>query len=297
MKKIILGVDHGYGNMKTSNFTFLNGIEEFDIEPPFPQNVLEFEGKYYVIGEQRQAYQVHKTQDNNYYLLTLAAIAKELKERTIVEAEIVLAVGLPLEYMGVQKDDFKSYLLQNKDIRYKFEGINYYIKIIDAYVFPQGYSCVANRIGYFTGQRLVVDIGSWTVDIIPFNKKMPIQAKCESLSLGVITLIEKLQKEFRRVFNQEVEETLIQEAFIGVNSLPKSYMEIAERTIVQYTEEITKALIQKKYNLEIMPIIYCGGGASLMKLYGKASPELTEYITNVNENAKGYEFLCKALLK
>ena len=57
------------------------------------KDVLEYGGKFYVVGSGRQALQKNKTQTEDYYLLTLAAIAKELSFRHAEPAaEIHLAV-------------------------------------------------------------------------------------------------------------------------------------------------------------------------------------------------------------
>ncbi len=47
----IIGIDHGYGNMKTANFCFQSGIIAYDSEPLFTADMLSFNGKYYLIGE------------------------------------------------------------------------------------------------------------------------------------------------------------------------------------------------------------------------------------------------------
>ena len=78
---IIIGVDHGYAAMKTTHFSFHTGLVAHEHEPYTLNNVLEYGGKYYVVGSGRQPLQKDKTQTEDYYLLTLAAVAKELAYR------------------------------------------------------------------------------------------------------------------------------------------------------------------------------------------------------------------------
>lgn len=80
-ESIIIGVDHGYAAMKTAHFSFHTGLVAHEHEPYTLNNVLEYGGKYYVVGSGRQPLQKDKTQTEDYYLLTLAAIAKELAYR------------------------------------------------------------------------------------------------------------------------------------------------------------------------------------------------------------------------
>ena len=67
--------------MKTAHFSFPSGLVAYEHEPYTLKDVLEYGGKFYVVGSGRQALQKNKTQTEDYYLLTLAAIAKELSFR------------------------------------------------------------------------------------------------------------------------------------------------------------------------------------------------------------------------
>ena len=80
-ESMIVGVDHGYAAMKTAHFSFPSGLVAYEHEPYTLKDVLEYGGKFYVVGSGRQALQKNKTQTEDYYLLTLAAIAKELSFR------------------------------------------------------------------------------------------------------------------------------------------------------------------------------------------------------------------------
>mgnify|MGYP002587255535 CR=1 FL=1 len=94
---ITIGVDHGYAAMKTAHCSFPSGLAEYEHEPYTQKNVLCYDGKYYVVGSGRQPLQKDKTADENYYLLTLAAIAKEIAYRNApTTTPVILAAGLPL---------------------------------------------------------------------------------------------------------------------------------------------------------------------------------------------------------
>ena len=55
----VIGIDHGYGNMKTANFCFLTGITAYDHEPLFTADMLVYGGRYYLIGEDTR--NLHRT--------------------------------------------------------------------------------------------------------------------------------------------------------------------------------------------------------------------------------------------
>ena len=87
----IIAVDHGYGNMKTANTVTPTGIKAYETEPIFTGNILEYNGIYYRIGEGHKEFIPDKAMDEEYYLLTLMAIARELNVFSIREADVHLA--------------------------------------------------------------------------------------------------------------------------------------------------------------------------------------------------------------
>ena len=76
---IILGVDNGYGNVKTAHRVFPTGIVKCDSEPVLSKEYIEYDGAYYIIGEGHKGFVADKQEDDDTYIMTLAAIAKELE--------------------------------------------------------------------------------------------------------------------------------------------------------------------------------------------------------------------------
>ena len=72
---IIIGIDHGYYAIKTAHCSFPAGLTSYGEHEPYTrQGLLEFGGCFFVCGSGRQPIQRDKTVNDNYYLLTLAAI-------------------------------------------------------------------------------------------------------------------------------------------------------------------------------------------------------------------------------
>ena len=142
---MIIGIDHGYYAIKTKQVCFPTGIIRYEYEPYTMQNVLQYQGEYYVCGTGRQTLVKDKTANDNYYLLTLAAVAKELQKRGLNDAKVFLAAGLPLTRFGAEKNDFIKYLTKNKRVGFKFENEPYHIEIVDVAVFPQCYAAVVDK--------------------------------------------------------------------------------------------------------------------------------------------------------
>ena len=47
----IIGIDSGYGNIKTANCCFPASVATYDTEPVFKDNMLVYGNRFYLIGE------------------------------------------------------------------------------------------------------------------------------------------------------------------------------------------------------------------------------------------------------
>ena len=70
-----------------------------------------------------------KTQDEDYYILTLFCIAKELERDNVIEASVLIAAGLPVTWYGNQSESYRKYLKQNKEVSFSLDGIKYHVEI------------------------------------------------------------------------------------------------------------------------------------------------------------------------
>ena len=191
----VIGIDHGWSMMKTISQVFVTGVKEITTTPALFGDVLEYEGKFYKVGTVRQEVKDTKVEDDSFYLLTLAAVAKELKRRGLEEAKVFLAVGLPLTRFGAEKNDFIKYLTKNKRVSFKYENESYHIEIDDVAVFPQCYAAVVDKIPAMAKKTLIVDIGSWTIDIMPVINKSPDESKCVTIPKGLITCMRSINEQ------------------------------------------------------------------------------------------------------
>jgi len=297
-KKIeIIGIDHGWSNMKTVSSIFTSGVKEITTEPALFDNVVEFEGKYYKVGGKRLEVKDTKVTDENYYILTLASIGRELNRRGLRRANLFLSVGLPLTRFGAEKKDFIDYLMKRKEISFKFENIRYSVCIERVSVFPQCYAAVADRLGSFRREVLVVDIGSWTIDIMPISNQKPDIEQCVTIPQGLITCMRAINEQCVRQLGGQVTESDIQEVMMyGRSDIAPKYLEIIQGGIAEFARSIYFTLKEYGYNLETIPIIFVGGGAVVMKLFGNIQQGNIRYIEDVKANAKGYEYLARIFL-
>ena len=187
--EILIAIDHGWSSIKTPSIIFENGITELQTMPATKDNLLEFRGRKYVIGQGRMGKQETKTENESYYLLTLAAIAKELRKRTGAKVvKVNLAVGVPLTLYGKEKKEFKNYLRANDKVSFYYEGDRYVVHFGKVRVFAQCHAAIANRMEGMD-RLTAVDCGSWTLDIMSVVNKVPVLDECHTYQQGLITAI------------------------------------------------------------------------------------------------------------
>ena len=290
----IIAIDHGWSMCKTPNDIYISGVSEITTEPAYFDNILEYKGRYFKVGTDRLEVKATKVETPDYYYLTLAGIAKELKLRNKTEARVVLSVGLPASRYGDEKNEFIKYLKQNDEVYFKFEQTKYHIWIDRILVYPQCYAAVVDRIAMFGPKVVVVDIGSWTIDIIPVVNKKPDEAGTDSIQQGIITCMRNINKQCVRQLGEKIDEELIKEYMIShKSSLPDEYIQIMNQEISSFISMVINSLREEKYSLKTTPFVFVGGGAVVMKNFGSFNQNNFSFNTDICANAKGFETLAK----
>ena len=295
---LIIGIDHGYGAIKTSHSIFKSGITAYEHEPYTLQRTLQANGKYYVCGTSRQALRRDKTQDDSYYLLTLAAIAEECKARNIPagKLDIVLAAGLPLTRFGREKQGFKDYLMPSfQPAIFSYEGQHFSVHIHDVFLYPQGYSALITETGLLKKEPsiLAIDVGSWTLDAMRIDNGIPNAETCRSLEYGIIRCMDEIGEQVRRQTGLSVTEPQIEQVLRLENS---SMDEKAQAVVLeygrQYANKLLNVLLESGFDVYGVPTVFMGGGAMLIKNLTSTIPN-AKYIDDIHANAKGYETIAK----
>lgn len=296
LKTMNIGIDHGYYAIKTRHFSFPAGIAVYSHEPYTLQNTLEYGGKFYVCGTGRQPILRNKTENDNYYLLTLAAIAREIKQRgENTECSVTLAAGLPLAGFGREKKFFREYLLRSSQpVCFKFEGVPYKITIEDVKLFPQGYSAIAIHPELIQNEPsvLLMDIGGWTVDLMRLDNGVPNASTCRSLELGMIRCIDETKEQVRRDVGLSVTDAQVERVLAGKPcNMDEKARSIIRRQGRLYTERLLSAVMESGFDLKAIPVVMLGGGASVVK--GNVSPQdglcRVFALTDDRVNAEGFE--------
>ena len=258
---MIIGIDHGYYAIKTRNCSFPAGITDCGSHEPYTrQNVLTFGGGFFVCGSGRQPIQRDKTVNENYYLLTLAAIAKEIEARGAPrECSVNIAAGLPLTSYGREKPAFRKYLLRNvgQATEFGYEGRKYRITIEDVLLFPQGFTALMTQPDLLTDEpsMLLLDIGGWTVDLMRIDNGRPIISTCHSLEFGMIRCIDEVRERVRQNTGLSLTDAQIEQVLVGRPcSLEETVRSLIREQGRLYTERLLSAVLEAGFDYHALPV-------------------------------------------
>ena len=295
--RIIVGVDHGYGNMKTAHRVFRTGVECMEEEPIVSKNFVKYKSKFYVIGESHLVYQGNKTDSEDFYILTLAAFAEELKFRGLHEANVILAVGLPLAWMKSQGADFKRYLMKEQELHFEFRKERYHVHLCGVEIFPQGFAAVVN-LGAMLGMNMLADIGNGTMNVMQIVDNKPLEKSLVTDKFGVGICMKEIQKELSKENGEDIPEMLIEPLLRnGLHGRTDNTAKKVEYIAKRYTENIRKRLTDYGYKEGLVHLYVIGGGGCLLQNYSDLAEKAgVTFISDICANAKGYETLAEKKL-
>ncbi len=293
----IIGIDHGYGNMKTANCCFKSGIIAYDSEPLFTADMLVYENKYYLIGEGHKEFAPDKIKDEDYYILTLAAIAKELKAEGITEADVHIAAGLPLTWTSGQKNTFAAYLTKNEEVNFTYRKENYKIRIVGASIYPQGYAAIAPFATKLTDINLIADIGNGTMNVLYMINGKPQSGKMFTEKFGTYQCTLAVREAFMQKTQREINDYIIEEVLrTGTAEISAADLKIIKAVATEYVRDIFRRLREHGYDESTTKLYITGGGSCLVKNFYKFNSDRTVFVEDICAAAKGYEYLAEIQL-
>jgi plasmid segregation protein ParM len=294
----IVGIDHGYGNLKTANFATPTGVTAYDSEPVFQGNILKFGNAFYRIGEEHKSFVADKSNDNDFYVLTLVAIAQELHQFGITAADVHIVAGLPLAWVKTQRESFREYLMRNKSVEFIFNAVKYRLNIVGCSIYPQGYPAILDRLGEMSGVNMLADIGNGTINILYLNGGKAVESKCYTEKRGVnqcvIAAANAVSDNTGNQIDTDIIETILR---TGIADIATKYRDIVVAVARKYAAGIFETLRKYEYNPDLMRLYIVGGGGCIVRNFGEYDSARTTIITDICATAKGYEQIALAALR
>ena len=297
---IIIGVDHGFGSIKTARTVTPAAIARYDCEPLVGSgSILHYQDAYYRIGGERMRLRKDKTADDLYWVLTLYAIAAEIRARRLDPSQsVILGAGLPLAEMGQTSRQFRDYLQRDGEHVVTLDGQEYHIVIECVELSPQGYAGVLPKISAIQAEPAVhlVDIGAWTVDTVTLVRGISSASSERSIENGVIRCLEYIREQLRQSQRRIFSDAQIEDALWKDQGLPADIRREMKNLCAQWCTEMIRKLDEAGIDTASAPVYFLGGGARLLSEYLPAEVQRSflqpYYLTDVRSNARGYESVC-----
>lgn len=318
---INIGIDVGNSDTKSSRTSTPSGFTSFSKLPFGADESLFLNGLYYIPSKERFAYVKDKTKNDNCFILSLFAIAKEIiaqkKEKCHSDQELQsaidaikivnLGVGLPPSHCAILSDALEKYYVNHfaGGVDFTYNGYKFRLSLGVCKVFPQDVAAIATyRVKDKDKERTIIgtykkycaiDIGGYTVDIVPVDGQ-PNPATSSSKELGVIRMYEniitKVEKEYGTVLSStDIESVLKKEPTILTDEKDMIF-----KMSCDWLNNIINIVKQAGVEFSTTPVIFVGGGSLLFKSFIKANKILKKYdfIPGANANAEGFRKLIAA---
>lgn len=298
---MLIAVDHGNYNIKTPHDCFMAGLAEHSVRPPMADEVLEYEGKFWTLSGKRLSYRRDKTQDDSYFILTLFAIAREMKYAGNYNTteKVHLAVGLPPEHYGLLRDRFANYFKRPHSIYFTYNDKHYTIMIGNVYVYPQAFAAIAPQKAQLKShlQVFLVDIGGYTTDVLLLRSGRPDMQFCRSLEMGLITMNNDIIRRVGALHDMRIEDEHIRAVLSGQDTiLPESVKKTIRESADRHAKDILDKLRELQVDLRANSAVFIGGGSVLFRKYLESSSMVASaaFVENLCANAIGYRVLAEA---
>lgn len=290
----VIGIDHGFKNMKTVNHIFPTAISKLVKSTEDKRDILEFDdGSVFTIaGERVSAVENHdKADSEEFYNLTLVALAKELNTRGKTKARVIMTVGLPLKWYMAQQETFKNKLLSKKELSYKFEGKRYTVTLEGVKVYIQGVSAIVDKMKkYNSGKVIIVDIGGETMDIIPLQDGKPLFQECKISTEASIHCITEIKERIESEFYSTIDEDEIINVIVkGKQKTKDAYINLIQEELESYSSKVFRKLKEFRINIDRTHLVFVGGGSHIIKNFGAYDTYNISFILDIQANARGYE--------
>lgn len=302
----ILGIDHGNKNMKTSHHVFTSGVTASKNKPAIDSaDTLQLNGLYYTLTSDPVPFMLDKTQNDNFFILTLFGIAKELIHRGMPNGEynIKLGAGLPPKHLAYMSQKFSSYLADgHTGLNIVYCNHKYTVNIMECQVFPQAYAAAMTLSDRSILEDyevvLLIDIGGFTVDLIELRKGIPLPDKCYTLEMGLLTLYDAITMEIMNEYSVSINTTIIDNVLSGKKTaLTKEMIDTVNQSSKIWIDSVINKIREYGYDTRIIPTIWEGGGSITFKdkIDNNQMVGLHDYVPDIRANAQGYELFYKAL--
>lgn len=306
-----IGIDHGNANIKTRDVVFKTGLARYAAPPIDTEDYIKYGDSYYVLTNKTVPYVLDKTQNDDYFILTLFAIVKQAPKSKINlnGKDINLGVGLPPQHYQQLRPGFINYFKSNTKNGFNFDygktKYSFYLK--DVLAFPQAYAAIytneeALKLAEEYGTVYIIDIGGGTADFLQLTDGVVDIENKLSLERGVNKMFDHITNLVLNQTAKNINADHITRMLSGKKTVfdrNEVIMNIVKNETKNWVYTLLNEIRQASVDLANNPVIFIGGGSIILQPYlmeSKAICEINMFIENISANALGYEILLEAYL-
>ena len=205
-------------------------------------------------------------------------------------ADVFIAAGLPLTWVGEQREDFKQYLLKHETVNFTFRGKDYHIRIVGADIYSQGFAAIVNHLSDFSGVNMLCDIGNGTMNLMFVNDKKPDPRRCFTEKFGTQQCILRIRENLMRIHHADPpEEMLTRVLRFGTADIDDGYLKTITDTAKEYVADIFRRIREHGYDPKMMKLHVVGGGSCLIRNFAEYDERRVIIHGDICATAKGYE--------
>lgn len=274
---------------------FLTQVKELDKYDSNYDYVMEFEGKYFAIGEGEPCIEPTKMvlPHKLCALFALTQIFDDIAPRE----HIYMAIGSPLMLMKNPdyKEEFKQFLMGDDDglISFKVNKKPYTICIKNILILPESSGVVYNYPEFFEDRVVgVIDWGGLQINCMMYDNGKPIKSKGFTRQLGAYDLEATIINNLSAV-GLNYDETQLK--YVIKNPSVEERL-IIENAVSQQIDLIINQCRHNRWNVDTLPLLFTGGSSARFENYIKClGNEVSE--TALLDNVKGFGKVAMIWLK
>lgn len=309
---MLASVDLGNKNVKTEELIFLSGLDSYDANPLtfFGGNdCIFYNGKYYTLGSRRIAYTREKYTDERFFILTLMAVAKEIKRRGLKgnNYEVELILSLPPAHYATQHKKLEEYMKEKgQHVNFMFNDQPMTVTFKTVTIFIQGHAALYTRPSLIKEYSLIMlhDIGGFTWDYLAVRKGRPESAIMGTMEHGIIPFYNKFNDYTAAEYNLHLAEDdiddLIKDRILPPNlaNIQTKVLNTLDTMTLQYLKEGLVKFAENGIDLKMYTNVFVGGASEcfepyLLQLQKENMLGEAKFIRDIHSNARGAKILYK----
>lgn len=261
--------------------------------------VVSFEGNNVLIGKEAESdgYDYKTSKATLLHKLSMFVAMSQLLD---VGDTVKIGTGCPIDIFNNvdRRNEFRKFLMKDKNVSFVVNGNEYTFKIADVVVFPESSGIIWNHYDEYKEKVVgVIDIGGLNVNGCIYNHGAIVKKSAFTSNLGVNTMVNELRKRLDAEFNAKLYREQVTQAIRDGYILgdKEGSKKIIANHLREYMSKIIESADHNGWDMKNTEIIFVGGGSTLLRSLIEHSsdviPNATVSADAVFDNVQGFGYV------